>query len=575
MEMLLLSGILGVSGLIALLLDLAKVDVEPKPTGRKSPVGLEYRSHNPHAFSSPLALTQPQTFKLLDQMTAGLRHQPNYDRVINTAGFTLVVETVSTDDGDFLLAFVNGNAVQIITPAGNDIFFSEHEATEEERFIYRLQVAIAVKLDCPTDFIDFQRAYQVDKIILRPHEIRKLKALQSDAIAQSIQGILNADVAPLLTNESGNLSIQIARKGREFCHFSDFVHRDSNPETVSMALGVDTNSNLIDITLSGANLKHFVLGGVPRSGKSQMILSMIGSLVYRYSPSQFRFFAMDGKGGVTLGLLDGCEHLLAPVACDPLTAKTAVSLIKQMTDERYRLFRESRSQTIDEFNRKTDGEPLPYIGVFIDEFQDLFDFSSKQNSPLQTLQSLASLSPAAGIFFVWASQRIDAKLLHPQINNKCLGRVCLKVQKDVDSAFVLNGDTSGAYLLGKGDAIFSDGVDTRRLQGLYISEDELDAIFHPYGSITATDEPITNEAQKVLDSAIAYMTKCHGHVSVERFKQSWGKNLKPKINASQCEKVIEDLIRSKAIWLDTNGKTDKTRYLKLSKPVLVEDVKYG
>ncbi len=274
-----------------------------------------------------------------------------------------------------------------------------------------------------------------------------------------------------------------------------------------MAIGVHVRGELVEEELSGDRLQHFVVGGAPRQGKSQWILSAMGSLVHRYNPQQIQFICGDGKGGVTLGFLQGSPYLLQPVAYTRAAASELVNGLKELVSDRYAQFRQVNAQTIDDYIAST-GVSMPYIGVFWDEFQDLFTLDPRQPE-LPILESLASLAPAAGVFFVWSSQRIDGKLLPPQINSKCLSHVCLKVQKDKDSEFVLNGDPAGVNLLGKGDLIYDNGKETHRLQGLYLPH--RDAVFKSTPTLTShPDAPTLDQFSQefAVPTPRDYLEKC-------------------------------------------------------------------
>ena len=321
-----------------------------------------------------------------------------------------------------------------------------------------------------------------------------------------------------------------------------------------MAIGVNVRGELVEESLSGDRLQHFVVGGAPRQGKSQWILAAMGSLVYRYSPQQIQFVCGDGKGGVTLGFMQGSPYLLQPVAYTRADASQLVTYLKELVDERYTQFRPVNAQTIDDYIATT-GKPMPYVGVVWDKFQDLFTLDSRHEK-LTILESLASLAPAAGVFFIWSSQRIDGKLLPPQINSKCLSRVCLKVQKDRDSEFVLNGDRCGVNLLGKGDLLYDDGKDTQRLQGLYIPQ--RGAVFKPTPAMlpnpnTPTLEQFSQEfkapnPREVLEKAFNLPTASEPE-SVEQFAHNDLKSL-----AQYLQKKREISVRDvKYSWGSNRG----------------------
>lgn len=379
-------------------------------------------------------------------------------------------------------------------------------ASPLESFATVVQQLLANDLEVRTDYVNAIAGPQLIQLQLRPHDLKKIKQLQGDAMADSIQTLLSLPDAPIVTLDRGAIALSIPRPDRQFCHFSDYI-TEAPVGAIRMAIGVNVQGELVEEELSGDRLQHFVVGGAPRQGKSQWILSAMGSLVARYTPQQIQFVCGDGKGGVTLGFLADSPYLLQPVAYTRKDASALVTYLKDLVDDRYAQFRPVNAQTIDDYVSLT-GQPMPYVGVFWDEFQDLFTLDPRQPE-LPILESLASLAPAAGVFFVWSSQRIDGKLLPPQINSKCLSRVCLKVQKDKDSEFVLNGDTAGVNLLGKGDLIYDDGKETQRLQGLYLPH--RDTVFKSAPVISPkTDAPTLEQFSEEFQSVTLreHLEKC-------------------------------------------------------------------
>lgn len=400
---------------------------------------------------------------LVAQAKAATRQADQYQRrrdvleqASEDAHLTALVKAVQPT----LPALLLGNATverPLVLPSGTSPL---------EAFAGAVQQLLAQDLELRTDYVDAIAGPQLFQLQLRPHDLKKVKALQGEAMAQAIQVQLSLATPPVVTIERGAIALAIPRPDRQFCPFTDFIGA-ATPGPLQMAIGVNIRGELVEEVLSGESLQHYVVGGAPRQGKSQTLLSMIGSLTNRYSPQQVQFLCGDGKGGVTFGFLNGSPYLLQPVAFTKDETANQVDYLRRLVEDRYSRFRQVGAQTIDAYMSTTQ-EPMPFVGVFWDEFQDLFAPLDSKHPDLPVLESLASLAPAAGVFFVWSSQRIDGRLLPPQINSKCLSRLCLKVQKDKDSEFVLNGDPSGVDLLGKGDLLYDDGRQVQRLQGLYI-----------------------------------------------------------------------------------------------------------
>jgi S-DNA-T family DNA segregation ATPase FtsK/SpoIIIE len=156
-------------------------------------------------------------------------------------------------------------------------------------------------------------------------------------------------------------------------------------------------------------------------------------------------------------------------------------------DERYKLFAKSVARNLDDYNAKlarrrgssdSDGdeeEPLPRIVVLIDELADLM--MSEPEETERTLTRIAQMARATGIHLVVATQRPSTDVVTGLIKANFPARVSFATASNVDSRVII--DKPGAEtLLGRGDMLFlpPDASTPMRVQGCYISDDELDAI---------------------------------------------------------------------------------------------------
>jgi len=91
-----------------------------------------------------------------------------------------------------------------------------------------------------------------------------------------------------------------------------FWEAEHRPETLSVPLGtVDrpteqrTDPLALDFTGAGG---HLAVVGAPRMGKSTILRTLVASFVWRYTPAEARFYAIDFGGGL-LGTLAGAPHV--------------------------------------------------------------------------------------------------------------------------------------------------------------------------------------------------------------------------------------------------------------------------
>ena len=199
---------------------------------------------------------------------------------------------------------------------------------------------------------------------------------------------------------------------------------------------------------------------------------MILSIVYRRGPDEVKFVMIDPKM-LELPVYEEIPHMLLPIITDPNRANTALQIMVEEMERRYRLMSHANARDIRSYNeRASDGEKMPYIVVFIDELADLMLVAPRdiQNS----ITRLAQMARAAGIHLVVATQRPSTDVITGLIKANFTARISFMVKTKVDSKVIL--DIPGAEkLLGKGDMLFlPQGTSTRiRVHGSYVSDAEV------------------------------------------------------------------------------------------------------
>jgi S-DNA-T family DNA segregation ATPase FtsK/SpoIIIE len=250
------------------------------------------------------------------------------------------------------------------------------------------------------------------------------------------------------------------------------------------------------------DLPHLLIAGASGSGKSTALHGIIASLLYRLPPDELQLVMFDAKM-VELAFYERLPHLAYPICTDTDEApKILESLISEL-QRRLLLMKRAHVLTMARYNTIPNIQRLPYLVVIIDEFADLI-LSNKSAEKL--IVSLAQKGRAAGIHLILATQRPDATVMTPQIKANIPARIALTVSGHYDSQVII--DETGAELLNKkGDMIYKSDDGATRLQGVYVSEDEIDnivaALIEKYGTNTFCDEVESTEAEAAAAAAEA------------------------------------------------------------------------
>ncbi|NLH55081.1 MAG: DNA translocase FtsK [Acholeplasmataceae bacterium] len=272
------------------------------------------------------------------------------------------------------------------------------------------------------------------------------------------------------------IGIEVPNIEQEKVLFGDLISRpeflkDGNP--LNAALGVDIGGDFV--TLDITQMPHALIAGTTGSGKSVCIHSLINSILYKSTPDQVRLILIDPKL-IEFTSYEDIPHLATPVINDPKLATTALKWAVDEMQSRYELFRTCKKRDITTYNEYARSEglrELPYLIVIIDELADLMFVAS--SSVEEYIQRLAQKARAAGIHLIMATQRPSTDIIKGPIKANIQTRIAFAVNSQVDSMTIL--DKSGAdKLLGKGDMLYNDGVNESRVQGAYISLEEITAV---------------------------------------------------------------------------------------------------
>lgn len=251
----------------------------------------------------------------------------------------------------------------------------------------------------------------------------------------------------------------------------DFV-RDGKP--LNVALGKDIDGNIITSDIS--KWPHGLVAGSTGSGKSVCINTLLVSLLLKNKPDDLKLILVDPKQ-VELITYNDLPHLVTPVISDPKMASQALKWSVDEMERRYSAFAHNRAKNIKDYNEKALNDPslqkLAYIVIIIDELADLMQVCSSDVE--ESIQRLTQKARAAGIHLICATQRPTTDVVKGTIKNNIPTRVAFKVTSQVDSFTII--DEGGAEsLLGKGDMLLKEIERPRRLQGAFITDDEIDYV---------------------------------------------------------------------------------------------------
>jgi S-DNA-T family DNA segregation ATPase FtsK/SpoIIIE len=324
-------------------------------------------------------------------------------------------------------------------------------------------------------------------------KIHRIKSLDND-IALSLSALGIRIIAPIPGR--GTVGIEVPNKKPEIVSMKGLIssREFSNSEyELPLALGrtITNDPYIIDLT----RMPHLLVAGATGQGKSVGLNAIITSLLYRKHPSELKLVLIDPKR-VELPLYSKIErHFLAKlpdeedaIVTDTRKVINTLNSLCILMDHRLGLLKLSQTRNIKEYNERfiarrlnpdKGHEFMPYIVLIIDEFADLIMTSGRDvEAPIGRL---AQLSRAVGIHLIISTQRPSVSIITGFIKANFPSRIAFRVFSGVDSRTIL--DTTGAdRLVGRGDALISQGGEPVRVQCAFIDTPEIEELTEYIGS---------------------------------------------------------------------------------------------
>lgn len=221
---------------------------------------------------------------------------------------------------------------------------------------------------------------------------------------------------------------------------------------------------------------HLLVAGTTGSGKTIFLYTIIVSLLKQYSLNEIDFLIIDPKQ-TDFAFFDDLPNLYGGhVITD---TEEALEMIKSINEndkeERIRMIKSSKSRDIESYNEKNINNKMKRLVIIIDEYADLIqtaELHGNRKDFERLLSMLAQKVRSLGIHLIIATQRPSANIVTGVLKANIPYRISFRLPSHTDSQTIL--DMSGAEnLLGKGDMLLVTDSDTKRLQGLFITESEL------------------------------------------------------------------------------------------------------
>jgi S-DNA-T family DNA segregation ATPase FtsK/SpoIIIE len=191
-------------------------------------------------------------------------------------------------------------------------------------------------------------------------------------------------------------------------------------EYLRAPIGLQENGNPLVLDLKeaaeGGMGPHGLLVGATGSGKSEVLRTIVGSLIATHSPDELNFVLVDFKGGATFSALDELPHVSAVIT----NLADEVDLVDRMADalegelvRRQEILRASGNLTNHwEYEKARQAgqplDPMPSLIVIVDEFSEML---AAKPDFINLFIQIGRIGRSIGVHMLLATQRLgDGRL---------------------------------------------------------------------------------------------------------------------------------------------------------------------
>ncbi len=237
--------------------------------------------------------------------------------------------------------------------------------------------------------------------------------------------------------------------------------RGDATDGLSAAIGLDSTGGIHRFAIGQEGVVHHgLVGGITRSGKTNLLHVLITQLALAYSPDELQMYLVDFREGV--GFQDYLHLPHARVVALESEREFGFSILRRLQQEikeRGELFK-SPAHPAEEYvsYRQQTRQSLPRLLLIMDEFQVLFsedDYLARESARM--MEDIVRRGAGFGIHLLLSSQSPSVAGMHlARIYNQMGLRIALRSQTQDAQAILGEGNDAANQLSQPGDAIYND-----------------------------------------------------------------------------------------------------------------------
>lgn len=229
------------------------------------------------------------------------------------------------------------------------------------------------------------------------------------------------------------------------------------------------------------------IAGALGYGNDSFINSIVSSILYKFTPDEFRFVFLDLQM-TDFTWFNELPHAILPVAESPEDAQNALSWVIKEFYRRASLINQMGIKNIDVFNEILDAgeldqyfldeiptKKIPYLMYIINEFSRLPEIA--RNDLTRRIYKMNIYARHVGIFLVITTHHPSEITIPYGLNEELNMRVKFKHAPYMDERFALaKGNLENPSKPGEMILTFRHLEDSIRAKSLFIADDEMEAL---------------------------------------------------------------------------------------------------
>jgi hypothetical protein len=334
-------------------------------------------------------------------------------------------------------------------------------------------------------------------------------------------------------------------------HFSHLIkYLQGDPEDVPVVLGVGQHRIVHSLNL--ADYPHALIGGSAGSGKSNIVNTLICTIMRTCRATDARFILIDLKMGMEFNFYRHAVHLERPVVVDEAGAIRVLQEAYNLMQERMKLLSEANCKKIAEWNERHPERRMHRLFIIIDEWAEIA-LSNTKGVPAAAenlAARISNLGRAPGVHLILCTQRPAADIIKNSIKINMPLIVAGRVQSEMQNRVMLNAGRADQLPKVKGRMIYETGQDSIIIQTPLITDvDIVYSIQIARGKNVGVIELVDQEPVIDFNGLIHWLAQRGGKVSRER-----GDELREyAISASMWKNFVQALEKDGKLIRRWNG----------------------